>query len=444
MSAIVSAVEKNRKLILDAERYIWQNPETGFREVKTTKYMAEKFEGLGYELTFAEGITGFYTVIDTGIPGPEILIFGELDSVICPNHPESDKETGAVHSCGHNAQCATLLGIAAALKEPEVLKGLCGKIKLCAVPAEELLEIEYRTELINQGKIKHFSGKKEFLSRGYFDTSDIAFMVHTTTAPHFSSLLGSIGCLAKQVIYKGVASHAGGAPWDGKNALYAATLGINACNAVRERFKDSDAIRFHPIVTSGGSMVNAIPETAIIETYVRGMTFEAIEKANKDINQALCGAALSIGTNVEILDFPGYSPLVIPRALLDLAKNSFNKLFPNEKFIASEIFSTGSTDMGDMSCIMPTLHPYAPGAVGTDHGCDYYIKNPEKACVQNAMWQLQILTSLLENGAVKALEIINNYKPKFKTKAEFLKYQDSLFSKGNRIEYTSGEARIKL
>ena len=81
MEKISAAVEKHRQLILDAERYIWKNPETGYKEFKTSRYLAEKFEALGYQLTYAEGITGFYTVIDTGRPGPEILVMGEMDSI---------------------------------------------------------------------------------------------------------------------------------------------------------------------------------------------------------------------------------------------------------------------------------------------------------------------------------------------------------------------------
>ena len=61
MQNIISAVDKHRGLILDAERYIWNNPETGYREVKTSKYLADVFEALGYTLTSADGITGFYT-----------------------------------------------------------------------------------------------------------------------------------------------------------------------------------------------------------------------------------------------------------------------------------------------------------------------------------------------------------------------------------------------
>ena len=206
MQNIVNAVGKYRDMILSAERYIWQNPETGYKEIKTTAFLGAEFEKLGYKVNYVEDITGFYTVLDTGKNGPEILILAELDSIICPEHPEADKQTGAVHSCGHNAQCAALLGIAAVLKEDGALDELCGRIRLCAVPAEELLEIEYRSKLKAEGKIKYYGGKSEFLSRGYFDNVDIAFMVHTSSA--FMVRGGSVGCVAKQVIYKGTAAHA--------------------------------------------------------------------------------------------------------------------------------------------------------------------------------------------------------------------------------------------
>ena len=416
MKDLLKAVDKNRKLILDAERYIWANPETGYKEVKTNAYMAEKFTELGYDLVMADGITGFYTVLDTGREGPEILILGELDSIICPSHPESDPETGAVHSCGHNAQCAALVGIAAALKEPNILDKFCGKIRLCAVPAEELLEIEYRTKLMKQGKIKYFGGKPEFLSRGYFDGVDIAFMVHTTQGDEFETLLGSVGCLAKHIIYKGVAAHAGGSPWKGKNALYAATCGLNACNALRETFKEADVIRFHPILTHGGDMVNAIPERAEIETYVRGMSFAAIEESNKRVNQALIGGALSLDNNIEIIDMPGYAPHKNDENMIELAKYAMARALPDRKFTAIQKYSSGSTDMGDLSVIMPVVHPYAPGAKGTSHGNDYYIENPELACVDSAKWQLGMLLTLLENDGALAKKIIKEHKPLFSSK----------------------------
>ena len=441
MQNIKNAVEKHRELIFAAERRIWSHPETGYKEFKTTAYMAKQFEKLGYKLTYGDGITGFYTVIDTGRKGPEVMILAELDSVICPTHPDSDPETGAVHSCGHNAQCAALLGIAAALTEEGILDGLCGRIRLCTVPAEELLEIEYRRELQRQGKIKYMGGKSEFLHRGYFDGVDITFMVHTGGG--WSIDAGAVGCIAKNIIYKGVAAHAGGSPWAGKNALYAATCGINAANALRETFKDSDLIRFHPIITAGGNMVNAIPERAQIETYVRGKTFEAIEKANKRINQALVGAALSLDNNVEIVDIPGYAPLVNSRGMMKAAKEAADAVLPELNIPVTENYSTGSTDMGDLSCIMPVIHPHCGGARGKGHGNDYEIYDPETACIKSAEWQLALLTLLLRNGAEKAKEIIAGFTPLF-TKEGYLAYMDSLNRSGDRIVYNENGAEIIL
>lgn len=442
MKDIIRAVEKHKQLILDTERYIWKHPETGYKEFKTSEYMADVFQKLGYDLVMAEGITGFYTILDTGKPGPEILILGELDSILCPEHKDADPQTGAVHSCGHNAQCAALVGIAAALKEPGIADKLCGKIRLCAVPAEELLEIEYRTSLKKQGKIKYFGGKTEFLSRGYFDGVDMAFMVHTSTA--FFVRKGSVGCLAKQIIYKGRAAHAGGAPWSGRNALYAATCGLNAVNAIRETFKEGDIIRVHPIITSGGSMVNAIPEKAVLESYVRGATYEAILQANQAVNRALCGAALSIGTNIEIIDNPGYAPLVNDENLMQVTKEAADMAIPEYEFQTQSVFSSGSTDMGDLSGIMPVVHPYVGGATGIGHGNNYEIADPVAACVASAKMQLAMLLILLSDGGNRAKQIIAEFKPKYASKDAYLSFVDSLTTAGDRIEYEDNIAKVRI
>ena len=245
------------------------------------------------------------------------------------------------------------------------------------------------------------------------------------------------------MLYKGVAAHAGGSPWEGKNALYAATCGINAANAIRETFRDSDLIRFHPIITGGGNMVNAIPEQAQIETYVRGKTFEAIEKANKRINQALIGAALSLDNNIEIIDIPGYAPLVNSKGMMQTAKEAIDSLFPELNVPMTDRYSTGSTDMGDLSCVMPVIHPHCGGATGNAHGNNYQISDPETACVKSAEWQLAMLTLLLQNGAKKAKEIVSNFKPMF-SKEGFLAYLDSLNRSGDRIIYKENGAEITL
>ncbi len=437
------AVEKHKQLILDAERFIWEHPETGYKEFVTSQYMADIFKKLGYDLVMADGITGFYTVLDTGKPGPEILILAELDSIICPEHKDANPETGAVHSCGHNAQCAALAGIAAALKEPGISDKFCGKIRLCAVPAEELLEIEYRKKLRDDGKIKYFGGKSEFLSRGYFDGVDIAFMVHTGGS--FAVEKGSVGCITKQIIYKGKASHAGSSPWDGRNALYAANCGLNAVNAIRETFQESDIIRIHPIITNGGAMVNAIPEKVVLESYVRGKTFDAICSANKRVNQAFSGAALSVGTNVEIIDMPGYAPLLNDENMINIVAEAANLAIPEYEFRIFDNVGSGSTDMGDLCCIMPVVHPYAGGATGKAHGNDYQITDPVAACVESAKMQLGMLWLLLCDDAKRAKQIIAEFKPQFPSKDAYLEFIDNLNTSGDRIIYSSENvAKVNL
>lgn len=433
--------KKYRSEIIDAQNYIWTHAETGYKEWQTHKYMKDVFEKLGYEVTEAGNIPGFYTVIDTGREGPELLILAELDSLICFDHPDSNKETGAVHCCGHSAQCAAMVGIAMGLKEEGALDGLSGKIRLCLVPAEELIEIEYRNELKNQGVIKYFGGKTEFLSRGYFDDVDLAFMIHTSVGG-FGARKGAVGCIAKKIIYKGKSAHAGGAPWNGRNALYAATSGINSANALRETFMEKDLIRFHPIITTGGSAVNAIPETVIIESYIRGESFPAILDANKKINRALISGALAIGANVDIIDNPGYAPLNNADGMIEVYRESVEKIGYTPSIDFGK--STGSTDMGDLSMIMPVIHPYAPGATGTSHGKDYYIADPDLACVASADLQLTMIDTLLSNGAARAKEIIESFVPSFSSKEEYLNFMDSISSSGERIEYGENEAKIKL
>lgn len=433
---LMEMVAKYESLIYDTADYIWKNPETGYREWKTSAYMEEHFEALGYTLTKAGNIPGFYADLDTGRPGPKIAILGELDSLIVGNHPDADPETHAVHACGHNAQCAILLGVAAAMKEPGALDGLCGSIRFMAVPAEELIELGFREELRKQGVIRYFGGKVEFISRGYFDGVDMAMMIHSGKLPEGKTLSvsqGCNGCITKNITFKGVASHAGGSPEAGKNALYAATCGLNAVNAIRETFVDSEHIRFHPIITEGGAAVNAIPERTKVETYVRGASYEAIVEYNKKLNQAMAGSAAAIGATVLLEDRPGYFPLNNDKNLNALAKEAMEAIGGPGCVEETDHWDTGSTDMGDVSSIMPAVHPYGAGAIGTGHGMDYYIDDPERACVAPAKCLLIMADRLLSNDAALAKKVLAENKPRFASKEDYLKAIESLNMTKNAV-----------
>lgn len=439
MESIKKATEKYRDLISEAERFVWNHAETGYKEVQTSQFLADKFRALGYDLILADDVPGFYTVVDTGREGPEVLVLGELDSVICRSHPQANAETGAVHACGHNVHCAALLGVAAALREPALLSQLCGKIRLCAVPAEELLEIDYRSELIKKGTIRFMGGKAEFLHRGYFDGVDMAFMVHTGRQYGASAVHN--GFVTKKITFKGRAAHAGGDPENGKNALYAANCAINAINALRETFRDGDHVRVHPIITHGGDMVNAIPERVTVESYIRASSIEAISDAEKKVDRAVVGAALSMGVNVDVETLPGYSPVITDKGMLALCKEAADLIIPEENFVVDDI-TTASTDMGDLSMIMPACHPHTSGAIGQSHGADYYIADTEKACIKNVCLQLMMLKLLLENKAERANKIIKEHTPVFPSKEAFLEYLSAFYHSGDRIEYSSDNTAV--
>ena len=434
-NALCALVDKHRELILAAERYIWAHPETGYKEWKTDAYLSEQFEALGYTLVKAGNIPGFYADLDTGKPGPRILVLGELDALYCESHPEARE--GVVHACGHNCQCAALLGFAAALKEPGALEGLCGSIRLMAVPAEELIEIEFRENLRKQGIIQYFGGKVEFMARGYFQGCDLAFMLHTSGSDtaDFICRRGSNGCMAKTVTYKGKAAHAGGGPHNGINALYAASLGMQAVNSLRETFKDEDHIRFHPILTAGGTAVNVIPAESKIETYVRGADLAAIKNANIRINRALTGAALAMGAGVELTDRPGYSPLNNAPALMALAEKCAVDLVGPERVKFTDGWGTGCTDMGDVSCVMPAVHPYAAGAAGTGHGMDYRVVDPERACCNSSKLYLLMAHELLKDEGAKAREIIAAHTPLYPSIEAYLEEMQNLILDKDAVLY---------
>lgn len=114
-----SAIEKSRNVIYEAEKVLWEHPETGFNEWKTSRYLEERMEKLGYTLVKAGNIPGFYADFETGKQGSKVLVMAEMDSVLNAQHPKCNPQTYAVHACGHQCQCAALLGFAAALRGSE-------------------------------------------------------------------------------------------------------------------------------------------------------------------------------------------------------------------------------------------------------------------------------------------------------------------------------------
>ena len=243
------------------------------------------------------------------------------------------------------------------------------------------------------------------MKRGMFDDVDISFMLHATSGEkRFYTAEGSNGCIIKDIRYIGKTAHAGGNPDKGINALYAANLGLSAINSIRETFREDQYIRVHPIITKGGDAVNVIPSDVRISTYVRGKTLEAIMDANRKVDMALAGGAISMGAKVEIFDIPGYMPLINDSNLMSLAKNSIAGLLNGED-IGHRTHATGSTDMGDISMVMPAIHPNVGGTEGTFHGSDYRITDEETAYILSSKYLLPSLLNFFRTTAKKRLKL---------------------------------------
>ena len=425
---ICGEIDRRRAEIIKTALNILENPETGFREIKTSRLVREKFNELGITPREGLALTGVKGTLSGAGEGPSVAVLGELDSLIIPDHLKADVKTGAAHACGHHAQIGTLIGAAVGFTYSGVMPYLSGKVVFMAVPAEEYIEINFRNGLRKEGKISYLAGKQELIKLGEFDDIDMAMMTHNHSIPGGKKLgVGgtSNGMLAKQIQFIGKAAHAGAAPHKGINALNAAMISISAIHTQRETFRERDTIKVHPIITKGGETVNIVPSDVRMETYVRGKTLEAIQKASEKVDRCLRAGALAVGGRVRITTLPGYSPMMNDPGLQEVYKGNALSLVGEEEVGQTEGHTGGSTDMGDISQIMPAVHPYAGGAVGLSHGKDFMINDYELGVIIPAKAMAMTVIDLLVDGAVKGKEVLAKSNPPF-TKDKYIALMESL------------------
>ena len=422
--SVCEAIDRRADEIIRVGETIRRHPELGFKEFKTARLVEETMAGLGLKPRSGLALTGVKADVRGAKDGPTLALLGELDGLVVVGHPLADPATGAAHACGHNAQVAGLLGAAMGLLDAQAPAHLAGRVVFMAVPAEEYGDVAWRVQQAREGKLEFLGGKPELLRLGHFDDVDLAMMIHTSPQPEMRKAgvsASNNGCIVKTVRYVGRAAHAGGAPHMGINALYAAQIGLAAINSIRETFRDEDSIRVHPIVTHGGSQVNVIPADVRIETYVRGKSVEAILDANVRVDRAFRAGALALGAKVEIETLPGYLPLFNHMGLADVFKANARELLGADQVVETG-HRSGSTDMGDISHVMPTLHPYMGGARGTGHGADFEIVDPKLAYLEPAKQLALMAVDLLWGDAQGARGILDAWTPRL-TKDQYLTLQ---------------------
>ncbi len=427
--AVCEAIDRQGNAIIELGEAILHHPETGFNETRTAATVAERMAALGLEPQTKLALTGVKGRLKGARRGPRLAIVGELDSLRTSDHPLADKHTGAAHSCGHNAQIAGMLGVAMGLQAVQAQDKLSGEVVFFAVPAEEFIDVEERLGRRARGEIEFLLGKPELVARGHFDDIDMAMMIHAGSHDQMRKRSfiadSSNGALVKQIRFLGRASHAGGAPQLGINALSAAHIALNAIHCQRETFHDRDTIRIHPIITKGGDAVSVVPAEVRMETFVRGGSLEAIVDANMKVDRCLRAGAMAMGAEVEINTIPGYLPQRNNRAMGELFGANVETLFGPAQFDIGG-HRTGSTDMGDIAHMIPVIHPYVASATGKTHGADFHISEPEHAYLTPAKLLAMTAIDLLWDDAAPARQVIADFQPAM-TKDEYLSFARGLF-----------------
>lgn len=426
LKRVVDSIEKRKAEILDSADFLLKNPECGYKEFKAAEFVEKEFEKLGLQVKSNLAITGVRADTDSGRPGPKIAIMGELDALPVPSHPFADPVTGAAHACGHHAQVAMMLAAAAALVP--VIKELSGSLAFIAVPAEEFQSLEYCRELIAEKKISYCGGKAEFIKIGVLDDIDAVLLIHAgddTFVPESYN-----GFCMKQIIFHGRAAHGGLRPWDGINAASMARQALNMIDAQRDTFNDKDSVRIHGIISDGGSAVNVVPDRAELELQIRAKTPEAVRDACSKVDRCVKAAAMAFGGRVNINNLGGYMPY---RSCAELNQIHAESLAELDGGVLGNCGHRGSsTDMGDVSMLIPALHAYSGGFSGSPHAKNFVVVDPEKAYIQGAKLLAMDAVKLLENNAALG-NMIASIKP-FMTKEEYINYKE-LFCSTEEFNY---------
>ena len=431
------AIERRAEALIDMGETIRHQPELGFKEFKTAALVAKMFGEIRVPHRTGLAITGVKAELQGAKPGPTLALIGELDALVVSGHPLADPATGAAHACGHNAQVTAVVGATMALVDTGAMRHLAGRVVPFAVPAEEYGDIAWRLEQVRAGQLEFLGGKPELIRHGHFDDIDMALLIHTTSRSEDKSAgvaASNNGCVVKTVRYLGRAAHAGSSPHLGINALYAANLALSAINALRETFQERDTIRVHPVITQGGRQVNVIPGEVHLETYVRGKSVAAIMDANTKVDRALRAGALAMGAQVEITTLPGYMPLSNHAALAQVFRRNAEQLVGPERYV-TQGHRTGSTDMGDVSQIMPAVQGYMSGASGAGHGADYMITDKRFAYLGQAQALAMTAIDLLHGDAAAAHEVLRDYRAPM-SRADYLAFQRGI----NKTERFDGAA----
>ena len=199
---------------------------------------------------------------------------------------------------------------------------------------------------------------------------------------------------------------------------------MQAINANRETHRAEDTVRIHGIITKGGEAVNAVPADVKLEWRVRSSTPQVVVKNSEVVDRCFKSGALAVGAQVEITTIPGYLPMRNDTRLQDLFHNNAVEVIGDKATMVMPASRNrgGSTDMGDLSHLIPAIHPYTGGATGPGHSKSYVITDYETAVLNPAKIMAMSVIDLLTDGAKHAKEVKSAHKAAM-SRSAYLRFQ---------------------
>lgn len=379
-------VESQKDIYLSASHEIHAKPEIGNEEFFASSLLISILEKAGF--TVEKGVAGHETAFvarkKAAKPGPSIAFLAEYDAL-----------PGLGHGCGHNIIGTT--SVAAAIAFSQVLEETGGEAVVFGTPAEE--------------GGPNGSAKGSFVKHGLVEGIDAAMMIHPFGQTRLTS--SSLAVDPLDFEYIGKPAHAAASPHEGINALDAVIQLFNGINALRQQMTDD--VRIHGIITHGGDAPNIIPEYAKARFYIRAATRPHLNEVTRRVKAIAEGAALATGAKLNIIAFQNEVDNLVLNSRFDaIFKEIIEEL--GEVVIEGDR-GIGSTDAGNISQVVPTIHPYLK--IGADGLTPHTVPFREAAASERGDEALIKGAKALALTALELVtdsELLDSIKEEFKEK----------------------------
>lgn len=381
---IAENVELNKELYLSASHDIHKRPEIGNEEFFASARLIKILEDEGFEVerAVAGHETSFVARKKSEKDGPSIAFLAEYDAL-----------PGLGHACGHNIIGTT--SVAAAIALSKVLEETGGEAVVFGTPAEE--------------GGPNGSAKGSFVKHGLVEGIDAALMLHPSGQTRLTTFSLAVDPLDFEFI--GKPAHAAASPHEGINALDAVIQLFNGINALRQQLTDD--VRIHGIITHGGDAPNIIPEYAKARFFIRAATRSGLNEVTRRVKAVAEGAALATGAKLNIIAFQNeVDNLLLNDRYNEVFKTVIEEL--GETVATDERDGIGSTDAGNISQVVPTIHPYIK--IGPDHLVAHTVPFREAAASPQGD---EALLKGAKALALTALQLITDRELLTDIKAEF-------------------------